>query len=467
MAIFSVKRGPSANLSNLAITDGSFIITTDDQKLYVDLGTSRYSVGDVLTVDALPEVGSANASKFYFLTTDKCMYRVVEGEFVNISKSGVEITTGATNGTINVNGTEVAVFGLGEAAFMDANDIAAKYHEVGSEVELNAIEGAKQGDIAVVKVSIAAATETSPERFEYTGYVYDDGTWKAMDGNYSAENVYFREDITLAGSYTSVGNVSKGGTNKTGTLSAANKSLKDVMLSIFTKELNPGTPTQPAVTLTFDQAGAYEVGESVSPSYKASLSAGSYTYGPATGIVATGWEVTDTNGGSSTEANGSFTAFTVGDDTNYTITAEASHGAGAKANTNLGNETSTQIAAGSKSKTSGAVTGYRKTFHGSAVTPVELTSANIRKMTGINSSTTAFDVTVVEGATQVVVAVPEGLTLKSVADTVAYGTDIVSKFVPSVVAVEGANGYTAKNYNVYVYSPDTGLGANRYEVTVG
>ena len=37
----------------------------------------------------------------------------------------------------------------------------------------------------------------------------------------------------------------------------------------------------------------------------------------------------------------------------------------------------------------------------------------------------------------------------------------------SVVAVEGANGYTAKNYNVYVYSPDTGLGANRYEVTVG
>lgn len=466
MAIFTVKRGLSTGLGQLPISDGSFIVTKDEQKLYVDLGTSRYSLGDVLTVDALPE-SDINSAKFYFLTTDKCLYRYIGSEFVNISKSGVEITTGATNGTISVNGTEVAVFGLGTAAFKDVEEVAAKFHEVSSEVELNAITDAKQGDIAVVKVLIGGTNGSDDAHYEYTGYVYDSDTWKAMDGNYSAENVYFREDITLAGSYTSVGNVSKGNNNATGTLAAANKSVKDLFQSIFTKELQPAITANPAVNLTFSKAGAYEVGTSVTPSYSASLSAGSYTYGPATGITATSWNVTNTDGGSSTEASSTFPAITVGDSTNYKITAEATHGAGAKAVTNLGTETSVQIAAGTKSKVSSAVTGYRKSFYGSNVTPVDLNSANIRALAGSsNSATKSFTVTVVDGAKQVIIAVPTGQTLSKVADVNAFGTDIASEFVKSTVGVEGANGYDAKDYNVYVYSPKAALSANTYNVTI-
>ena len=45
------------------------------------------------------------------------------------------------------------------------------------------------GDTAIVKRVIAN------DKMSYTGYVYD-GTWKAMDGNYRADNVYFDDDIT-------------------------------------------------------------------------------------------------------------------------------------------------------------------------------------------------------------------------------------------------------------------------------
>ena len=44
------------------------------------------------------------------------------------------------------------------------------------------------GDTAIVKRDIAGGKSS------YTAYVYD-GEWKAMDGNYRADNVYFDEDL--------------------------------------------------------------------------------------------------------------------------------------------------------------------------------------------------------------------------------------------------------------------------------
>ena len=157
-----------------------------------------------------------------------------------------------------------------------------------------AVNGAEllEGDTAVVKRVISSVTkdEVTTEKHSYTAYVYDAGAWKAMDGNYDASNVFFADDITMAGEYTQVGNLSKTKT-ATGTLEAKGKSLKEVMMSIFTKRLQPGTPTQPAVTTTLTNAGEKEVGSSFTPEYSASLSAGSYTYGPASGVAATGWKV--------------------------------------------------------------------------------------------------------------------------------------------------------------------------------
>lgn len=321
-----------------------------------------------------------------------------------------------------------------------------------------------EGDICIVRTLISGTA------YSYMAYVYENGVWNAMDGNVDATNVIMRADIVTAGDYTQVGNVTKGKT-ATGSISAAGKSVADVFTSIFTKELNPSA-TDPKVTVTLTGAGAKEVGTEFTPSYSASLSAGSYTYGPATGIVASSWAISDTAGATATTATGSFTKFTVTDTTNYKVSATATHDAGAIPVTNLNNPyPSKQIAAGSKSGSSGTVTGYRSFFYGSKVTPVALTSANIRGLTNsgkaVGTSQT-FDMSIDEGATQVIIAFPTNInkTLSTVLDVGAFGTDIVGKFEKSEVDVEGVNGHTAISYDVWVYSPSTALGANTYTVTI-
>lgn len=103
---------------------------------------------------------------------------------------------------------------------------------------------------------------------------------------------------------------------------------------------------------------------------------------------------------------------------------------------------------------------------------MELSSANIRQLTNSNSSNTTLSVEVVEGAKQVIIAVPANRTVTKVADEAAFGTDIFEKFVSSTVSVGGADatadniGSYPTNYNVYVYAPSAALGANTYTVTL-
>ena len=318
------------------------------------------------------------------------------------------------------------------------------------------------GDVCIVKTLIADS------KWSYIAFVYTSNVWMAMDGNVDATNVYFAEDITLAGSYTQVGNVTKK-SSETGTLSVAGKSLKDAFQAIFTKELNP-TASQPSVSFNSVSSGAKEVGTSVTPSWNAKLNAGSYTYGPATGITASSWEISDTDGNKASAASGSFPAFTVGDNTSYKITAKATYGQGAMPVTNLGNDyPSVRIAAGSKSATSSAITGFRAYFYGTSTTAIESTSAAIRGLTnsGKAAATTNWDLTIPEGTKYVYVAVPadSGKSLSKVEDTGAFGTDIVGSFKETTVSVEGVNGYAAANYKLYTYDTNgVALPANTYKI---
>jgi hypothetical protein len=86
-------------------------------------------------------------------------------------------------------------------------------------------------------------------------------------------------------------------TNGSGTLVEPGGTLAD-FFEKFVDEKNPST-TQPSVSLTFSQGKAYEVGTYVTPTYSATLNPGKYTYGPATGVTATAWEVTDNSSNSS------------------------------------------------------------------------------------------------------------------------------------------------------------------------
>lgn len=318
------------------------------------------------------------------------------------------------------------------------------------------------GAFAVVKVAIDEGI------FEHTAYVYADG-WKAMDGNYNAENVYFDEDLVTT---TAVGNITL--TNGQATIAAKGKNLKQVFDAIYLKEKNP-TTTQPSVTVKSTQSKAYEVGTKVTPSYDSTFNAGSYSYGPATGVTVTSWEISDSNGNTATTEDGSFPEITVGDSTSYSITSKANYTDGAIPNTNTGNPyPAGKITAGSKSATTSTkITGYRNTFYGTMTTKAEPTSAVIRGLTASNAALakgSVFKVDVPVGALRVFVAYPATIgDIASINDENGLDAKIDSSFTKSTVSVEGANGYEAIDYNVYIMDyADTAPNdtANKFRVTL-
>ena len=129
----------------------------------------------------------------------------------------------------------------------------------------------QNGDIAIVKELVVSGKR------QYTAYVYADG-WKAMDGNYNAENVYFDEDITIT---TSVGNISV--SNGNGSIPAAGKNLKQVFEAMYTKEDETLSITQPSVSFTLSNSGSAsgEVGTAITlPTATLTIGGiGEYEYG--------------------------------------------------------------------------------------------------------------------------------------------------------------------------------------------
>ena len=318
--------------------------------------------------------------------------------------------------------------------------------------ELTAGITGKPGDVLIAKNANGVAS----------AYMFDKTTmkWVACSGNVDASAVILKDNITLAGNYTQVGNLTKTQSG-TGTFSTAGKSVADALTEIFSKRLQP-SKTEPSVSLTFSQAKAYEVGTEVTPTYSATLNAGSYTYGPATGITASAWEITDTAGHTDTTASGSFAPVTVADNTSYKITAKASYAAGAVAKDNLGAASSptVQIAAGSKTATSGAITGYRSFFYGVIDNVDALTSASIRGLTngGAYNASKTFTINATATAKRIVIAVPSSTNrggLSSVILTSAMNTPVTDTYAKTAraVQVEGVGGYAAVDYDVWVYQP--------------
>ena len=319
-----------------------------------------------------------------------------------------------------------------------------------------------KNDIFVVKTLIAE------DKYSFTAYTYDGTNWCAMDGNYNAENIYFDKNFTVTEAIGTIKDLPNG----QATLEAAGKNLKEVLAALFAKEQNP-TITQPSVAITANKMKAYEVGTKVTPDYTATFNSGKYQYGPATGVAVTAWSVADTDSHELTTATGAFPELTVGDNTNYKITATATYGDGVAPKTNLGNEYAAgKIQAGSKSKDSAAITGYRSFFYGVVKTDV-LNSAVIRGLTngGAYNSTKTLTVTV-NGADGVgiVVAVPADSTrtgVKEVLLTTSMNADITADYVVSTpVDVEGANGYTAKSYKIYFYKPAKLTSGQSHKITL-
>lgn len=299
-----------------------------------------------------------------------------------------------------------------------------------------------------------------------------------MDGNYSAANVFLKDKIVLAGDYgmdsrkdkiTSIGNL------RIGDEIAAGTSLQALFMDMLSQRLQPADPTNPAASITLymdgatkkSTAGAVEVGTTVTPSYTASLSAGSYTYGPATGVVASSYAVTstgrktvdgataDTAEDSATTATGSFTSFIVDDDTNYKLNVSIPHNEGVVAHDNLGSLSNPEkkIASGTKTANSGAITGFRSIFYGykaggATLDVANLTSAQIRAL-GNSATTTKPTSMTTNKMQQIFFAFPATMNVGKpvVKDATNGAPQTVSDKV--TVKVEGKDGFTAVDYDVY------------------
>ena len=325
----------------------------------------------------------------------------------------------------------------------------------------------KSGDVFVV------TTIVGDKEYEKSAYQYTGEAWEAMTGNVDADKVIMRENLMLAGDYDRIGNWTKD-KNGTATKEVSGKSVAAILKDLTSKTLQP-------TGFGLSGAAAVEAGTAVATaSYlAATLNPGSYKYGPkaGTGVVASNWKVERiTDGGTEQVASVDAASLPAGSDNNggngfiigdaggdnavaslkYRVTA--THGAGVQAEDNLGGASNpaVAIAAGTKTKDSAAYTPFRNFFYGATAEKPTLDSAYIRGLTKSNKAYTAgvITVNVPAGANRVVIACIAGKTgVKKVINETALNADVTDTFSKKTVAVEGANGYTAKDYNVWVFEP--------------
>lgn len=351
-----------------------------------------------------------------------------------------------------VGGDEAKHFDV--MANVGEEDVAAILRVVG-DAEIHT------GDTAIVKRTIIN------DKISHTAYVYNGTNWAACDGNYRADNVYFDDDITYT---VAIGTLAKpsSGSDK---FAAKGKNVEQVFASLMAQEQNP-TTSNPAVSFSAQGGfGTVEIGTKRNLTYTTALSAGSYTYGPATGITAQSWEVSCTGvADKKITATGTFENI-VAEATAKKITAKATYGDGAIPVTNLGNAYAAgQIKAGSASKTSDSLVGVRYMFWGPMTTDAAIDSAAVRALAHNKATSTGALGTfgAGAGAKKVVVAIPSDRKIKQVLMPSALNADVTALFVKqsTTVPVDGANGYAAAAYNIYVYQPASIDAGETYAVTI-
>ncbi len=153
------------------------------------------------------------------------------------------------------------------------SQLSTTHYEKSTEAELFALSSVcTNGDTGVVK------TQISGNIYSYKAYVFD-GTlsaWKAMDGNYSANNVYFENDITAMytfGKHT--------GTDASPvTIDAKGMTLAQVFEGALTKVNNAPSVTNPTCDISIASQSNKEIGSTVNSfTWSRSYTDGSYGFG--------------------------------------------------------------------------------------------------------------------------------------------------------------------------------------------
>ena len=351
-----------------------------------------------------------------------------------------------------VGGDEAKHFDV--VANVGEEDVAAILRVVG-DAEIHT------GDTAIVKRTITG------DKISHTAYVYNGTNWAACDGNYNAKNVYFDADLTLTEAFGRY----RPGASGSIDVPSTGQSIYGLIDDAFSQEKNP-TATQPSASVTISGGnGTFEIGTKKNLTYSASLNGGSYTYGPnPTGVTATGYTVT-CDGKTADTATGSFENI-VADGTKK-ISVSITHSAGSIPKTNKGKEyAAAQIKAGTKTATSSqSLVGVRHMFYGVVKSAdFALDSAHIRSLSHeAADKKTISTFTAGDKALKVIVACPAGYNVTKVTLPSAMGADATADFVKQsgTVQVEGAEGYTAAAYSVWVFEPASIPSTQSYSIVIG
>lgn len=376
------------------------------------------------------------------------------------------------------------------------NDVAPFTHFEGASIEEAIGEATPQeGDICVVKTPIAGGKESM------TSYVYDAGEWKAMDGNYSAANVYFTSDMVITtpvGIYTQ-----KMIDDNNGSIvhSTQGKSVVEGLSTLFA-EVKAPTITDPVVSLSASATpGSAEIGTKITKlNWNGSFTSGSYEYGSkigdtkytdtGTGITAATWSISNNiTDQVSTLEDGNFALpedkyiqiDSTSSKTYATITWSGTYGDSPRTPVNnVGTEVEGRLLGKTITGTANVnATGYRNSFYyvGSDYTTT-IDSAFVRAATGRGSNTKNFNVntyakdgktkclTIPGGTKRIMLAVPGAATLSEVKDLDGMGLDVKGNFTKTTVDVQGANGFTATSYTIFDCVNSEGIAATNYVITI-
>lgn len=411
-------------------------------------------------------------------------------DWVDLGTSYIGTATNTEFGIVK-GGTDVSITG-GEMTVLHATNadqlggVAANQYALKSELtgantvwqvnvtgdatdasKLVELTDAKKGDIAVL-----VRTDIGNPVISYI--LKENGpttaaNWVALCGKVTTENV------VLGYTLKTMGNGKIGGIPENTTFQP-NTTLKTILNQMFVKIIQPSI-TQPSISISASGAKSVEAGTQVNITVTPTFNPGSYTYGPATGVTLQTYTLQQNLKGSTTTiVDAASTAephtvqnITIEDGTTIQFNASCTHTAGAQPLDNSGAPATVQgIQAGTKSVSNQqAFSGFRKYFYGCKTTITEtVDSAYIRGLTGSSGAynNNSWNINVPEGTKEITIAVEDGKTLRNILYVEGMNTDVLSTFTMTKVPVEGANGFTAKNYNVYRVEVPGGLTARTYKV---
>lgn len=351
-----------------------------------------------------------------------------------------------------------------------ADHIAAITTAVGENAKL------QNGDVAIVRELIAN------DKKQYTAYVYMNETWKAMDGNYNASNVFFDEDLTYT---ANIGALSLGDKNSK-KIESTGKSLEQVLKTILAETKAPtiNAPTYSLSASIPNSGASLEIGSYITTiNWDGSYTDGTYSYGSKESTTtnanckATYAMTNNKDSQTATTVDGSFTVEKIQIDstskkTYATVSGTCTYTASDRTPVNnIGDEVSGKLTGSSIEKSANAqAQGYRNTWYyvGEDCTTTIDSDFVRTKATAKNANTTSFGtVTIPAGTTRVFFAVLGDKTLKSCIDVDGMGLDVKDNFTKKTISIKGANNYEAASYSVFVAENANGMAATKFTPTIG